>query len=88
MVHNDNNIVYNIVLLHCYNVRFCFVIVTISNCGVCIVHCHCSLLIAIVYVQCCNNIVGGLVLRWVGHTAGCELTGFFPRIDRIFPSST
>ena len=29
-----------------------------------IVHCHCSLFNVIVNEQCCNNIVGGLVLRW------------------------
>ena len=53
--------------MHCYNVRFCFLIVTMWKCGfsivVCIAHCHCSLFTVIVNVQCCNNIVGGLVLR-------------------------
>ena len=29
MVYNDNNIFYNNVLLHCYNVRFCFIIATV-----------------------------------------------------------
>ena len=46
---------------------FCLDIVTMLGFGfgmvVFIVYCHCSLFIVIVNVQCCNNIVGGLVLR-------------------------
>ena len=69
IVHNDNNIIYNIVyyILQCKN--FCFVIVTMWKCDfgnvVFIVHCHCSLFIVIVNLQCCYNIVGVLVLRWI-----------------------
>ena len=76
-------IAYNIVLLHFYNVRFCFVIVTMWKGGfgilAFIVHCHCSMFILIVKEQCCNNIVGGLVLRisdvnWSAYRANLKLT--------------
>ena len=46
---------------------FCLDILTMLGFGfgmvVFIVYCHCLLFIVIVNVQCCNNIVGGLVLR-------------------------
>ena len=34
-----------------------------------IVNVHCSLFMVIVNLQCCNNIVGGLILRWKAHKA-------------------
>ena len=69
IVYSANIIVYNIVFVHCYNLRFCFVIVTMSKFGFGIVvfktlYSSFWLFIVIVNVQCCNNIVGGLVLRW------------------------
>ena len=46
-VHNDNNVIYNVVLLHCYNVRFCLsllqydnvVLALLSSLFIVVVHC-------------------------------------------------
>ena len=60
IVYNDNNIVYNIVLLHCYNVRFVLSLlqcenvvlavlslffIVIVHCSLCVVCCKCAMLL-------------------------------------------